>query len=46
MDNKIALTAWERIDTMDKLDEDRILKFIEAYEGIDHHAKEVAKEQP
>ncbi len=34
---KIALTAWQRIDKLDKYDEQRIISFIEAYVGIDHH---------
>jgi len=33
----IALTAWGRIDTLDGYDEARILRFITAYIGIDHH---------
>lgn len=37
MDAKIALTAWQRIDTFDTYDEQRIVRFIEAYIGIDHH---------
>jgi len=37
MTHTIALTAWTRIDTMDKVDEGRIRRFIEAYRGIDHH---------
>ncbi|MDP6085234.1 MAG: DUF3105 domain-containing protein [Nitrospinota bacterium] len=35
----IALTAWTRIDRLDKFDEKRIVRFIEAYKGIDHHAR-------
>ena len=34
---KIALTAWTRIDTLDQLDEARVVRFIEAYRGLDHH---------
>ena len=37
MDAKIALTAWQRIDKFDAYDEQRIVRFIEAYIGIDHH---------
>jgi Protein of unknown function (DUF3105) len=37
MKHKIALTAWTRLDTLDELDEGRIIRFIEAYRGIDHH---------
>jgi len=39
MDTRIALTAWSRIDKFDELDEKRIVRFIEAYRGIDHHPK-------
>jgi hypothetical protein len=35
----IALTAWTRIDTMDVLDERRVVRFIDAYRGIDHHPR-------
>jgi len=36
---KIALTAWGRIDTFDEFDEARIVRFISAYRGIDHHER-------
>jgi len=39
MDSRIALTAWTRIDKLDDVDEKRIVRFIEAYRGIDHHPK-------
>lgn len=39
MKSKIALTAWTRIDTFDEFDEARIVRFIRAYRGIDHHAR-------
>ena len=39
MKPKIALTAWSRIDAFDDFDERRIVRFIEAYRGIDHHAR-------
>ena len=35
--SKIALTAWTRIDAFEELDERRVVRFIEAYRGIDHH---------
>jgi hypothetical protein len=35
----IALTAWTRIDRLDKFDEKRIVRFIEAYQGLDHHRR-------
>ena len=37
LDRKIALTAWGRIDKFDEFDEARIVKFIKAHIGIDHH---------
>jgi hypothetical protein len=37
MRSRIALTAWTRIDTFDEFNERRIVRFIEAYRGIDHH---------
>lgn len=37
MENRIALTAWSRIDTFETFDERRIVRFIETYRGIDHH---------
>ena len=37
MDATIALTAWQRIDKFDAYDEQRIIRFIEEYVGIDHH---------
>jgi hypothetical protein len=37
LDRKIALTAWGKIDKFDEVDEARIVKFIKAHIGIDHH---------
>jgi hypothetical protein len=37
MDGRIALTAWGRIDTFDELDSERVVAFIDAYAGVDHH---------
>jgi hypothetical protein len=37
MEAHIALTAWGRIETLEGLDENRILRFIRAYRGVDHH---------
>jgi hypothetical protein len=37
MKSRIALTAWTRLDRFDEFDEKRIVRFIEAYRGIDHH---------
>jgi DNA polymerase III delta subunit len=39
LDMQIALTAWGRIDTFDEVDEQRIVRFIEAYWSIDHHSR-------
>jgi len=39
MDSRIALTAWSRIDKLDQFDEKRIVRFIQAYRGIDHHPR-------
>ncbi len=36
--NPIVLTAWNRIDRLEALDEIRIRKFIDAWHGKDHHA--------
>ncbi len=37
MEARIVLTAWGRIDTLDGFDEKRIVRFIRAYRGLDHH---------
>lgn len=37
MGSRIALTAWQSIDKFDEFDESRMRKFIDRYEGIDHH---------
>ena len=39
MASTIALTAWTRIETLAAFDEKRIRRLIEAYRGIDHHAR-------
>lgn len=39
LDQKIALTAWNRIDTFDEFDEKRITAFINSFRGVDHHKK-------
>jgi hypothetical protein len=39
MKPRIALTAWTRLDRLEELDEKRIVRFIQAYRGIDHHKK-------
>jgi hypothetical protein len=41
MDVRVALTAWGWIDTFDDFDGARIVRFIEAYRGIDHHPRSV-----
>ncbi|HYB44472.1 MAG TPA: DUF3105 domain-containing protein [Candidatus Methylomirabilis sp.] len=37
MPTRIALTAWTRMDAFDDFDRARIVRFIDAYRGIDHH---------
>lgn len=37
MKSPIALTAWGRIETLEAYDDARIIRFIKAYIGIDHH---------
>ena len=39
LDNRIALTAWGRIDKFDEFDENRVVTFIDAYTGLDHHVR-------
>jgi hypothetical protein len=38
-DNRITLTAWRRLDKFDEFDEQRIIRFIDAHIGIDHHPR-------
>ncbi|MFZ5863710.1 MAG: DUF3105 domain-containing protein [Nitrospirota bacterium] len=40
MTDRIALTAWERVDLLTDYDEARITAFIDAYIGKDHHPAE------
>lgn len=37
MEKQIALTAWGKLDRFDGFDEERIVRFIKANIGIDHH---------
>lgn len=37
MDSRIAITAWTRLLKLDEVDRDKIVEFIKAYRGIDHH---------
>lgn len=37
MESRIALTAWGRIETLDGFDPERILRFVDAHAGQDHH---------
>ncbi len=39
IDHRIALTAWQRLDTFNEFDEQRIIRFIDAHIGIDHHRR-------
>lgn len=34
---RVALSAWTRLDAFDEFDEARIVRFIRAYRGLDHH---------
>ena len=46
MDEKIALTAWGKIDKFFEFNEGRITRFIEAYIGIDHHPEKDVNSNP
>jgi hypothetical protein len=37
LSHPIVLTAWTRMLRLDEFDEQKIVEFIEAYRGIDHH---------
>ncbi len=37
LDTLYAMTAWQRLETFEEIDPERINTFMEAYEGIDHH---------
>jgi hypothetical protein len=37
LSSKFALTAWERLATLDQWDEGIVRRFIDAYRGRDHH---------
>ncbi len=39
MEFRIALTAWNRLETLDAFDESRIIEFIKEYRGLDHHVR-------
>lgn len=39
MKARIALTAWTRLDRLEQFDERRVVRFVEAYRGIDHHKR-------
>jgi hypothetical protein len=39
MKTRIALTAWTRLDRFEEFDEKRVVRFIDAYRGIDHHKR-------
>lgn len=39
MTQKIALTAWTRMDKFNEFDEKRIVRFIDAYIDMDHHPR-------
>lgn len=37
MPTRYALTAWQRVQRFDEIDEEGMREFLEAFEGIDHH---------
>lgn len=37
METKYAMTAWQRLQTFDDIDEEAMRAFLEAFEGVDHH---------
>ena len=39
MDSRIALSAWNRVDYFDEFDEERLVRFIRAFRGADHHVQ-------
>lgn len=39
MGGRIAVVAWQRLLTLDEVNEDAIRAFIDRYEGIDHHPR-------
>lgn len=39
MPTEFALTAWQRLQRFDEIDEPAMRAFVEAYEGLDHHGR-------
>ena len=39
LSHRIVLSAWTVLDRMQEFDEARIVRFIKAHEGVDHHAR-------
>ncbi|UCH26914.1 MAG: DUF3105 domain-containing protein [Trueperaceae bacterium] len=39
MPTAYAFTAWQRLQRFDEINEEGMLAFIDAFEGIDHHAR-------
>lgn len=39
MPTTYALTAWQRLQRFDEIDREGMRRFIDAFEGIDHHAR-------
>lgn len=37
--SQYVLTAWQRLQRFDEIDEEGMRRFIDAYEGIDHHPR-------
>jgi hypothetical protein len=39
LEHEFALTAWQRIDTFDEFDAERVRVFLHAFEGVDNHPR-------
>lgn len=39
LDSRYALTAWQRLQRFDEIDEGAMRSFVEAYIGVDHHPR-------
>lgn len=39
LDSQYVLTAWTRLQRFDEIDSEGMVRFIDAYEGIDHHPR-------
>jgi hypothetical protein len=39
MPTRYALTAWQHLERFDTIDQQKMRRFVEAFEGIDHHVR-------